>query len=289
MKLMSFNKLDKGEAGKMLFTCCGSENWVRLLLQEFPFDNEQSLLAIAENAWYNKCTDRDWLEAFTHHPKIGDTKSLAEKFAATHQFAANEQAAMNAASQSLIEELAHANAEYESKFGFIFIVCATGKSAAEMLRLLLDRITNTKEEELNVAMGEQHKISVLRLKKMIAEGDWQSIKVSQVTTHVLDTSVGSPGENITIRLKKPVIGGHWQTITQGVTNADGRIPDLLPPNRNLKPGNYKMVFETENYFIKNNIRGFYPEVEIQFTVFDDAHYHVPLLINPFGYSTYRGS
>ena len=83
--------------------------------------------------------------------------------------------------------------------------------------------------------------------------------------------------------------GQWQTMAQGVTNADGRIADLLPAERILPPGNYKLVFETGNYFASNNVKGFYPEVEIQFTIIDGSHYHVPLLINPFGYSTYRGS
>ena len=68
----------------------------------------------------------------------------------------------------------------------------------------------------------------MRLKKLIDEAEWKSLKVSQLTTHVLDTSIGKPGENITIRLKKPVINGDWQTMAQGVTNVDGRIPDLLP-------------------------------------------------------------
>lgn len=288
MNLNTFNKLSKEEAGKLLFTCCGSKVWVDRVMKKFPFLNEIELVAIAEKAWYDDCEENDWRESFTYHPKIGDTKSLAEKFSSTQHLAGNEQAAVNNASQQLIEELANANNEYENRFGFIFIVCATGKSAAEMLRLLLDRITNRVEEELNIAMGEQHKITIIRLKKMIDEGNWQSLKVSQLTTHVLDTSIGKPGENITIRLKHSV-NNAWQTITQGVTNADGRIPDLLPPNKNLAPGNYQMVFETENYFLKHNVKGFYPEVEIQFTVFDDAHYHVPLLINPFGYSTYRGS
>jgi 5-hydroxyisourate hydrolase/2-oxo-4-hydroxy-4-carboxy-5-ureidoimidazoline decarboxylase len=288
MNLNSFNILSQVEAGKLLFTCCGSEKWVGRVMKRFPFLNEMELVAVAEKAWYHECDGNDWKESFTQHPKIGDTKSLADKFANTQHLTGNEQAGVNNASQNLIEELAHANAEYEAKFGFIFIVCATGKSAAEMLRLLLDRITNSSTEELNIAMGEQHKITITRLKKLIVEGDWEPLKVSQLTTHVLDTSIGKPGEGITIRLKHPV-NGSWQTMTQGVTNADGRIPDLLPQNKNLIPGNYKMVFETEYYFLKNNTMGFYPEVEIQFTVFDDAHYHVPLLINPFGYSTYRGS
>ena len=132
------------------------------------------------------------------------------------------------------------------------------------------------------------KISILRFKKLITEGAWGSLKPSQLTTHVLDTALGMPGQHISIRLQIPV-NGVWQTIAQGITNADGRIADLLPSQKKLAHGNYKIVFDTGNYFAAQKTKGFYPEVEIQFTVFDAAHYHVPLLINPFGYSTYRGS
>ena len=282
MTFIEFNKLDKAEAGKLLSTCCGSAKWSSLLMLGFPFANENELLSKAENAWYDQCNETDWLEAFTHHPKIGDVKRLAEKFAG------KEQESVGTTSKDIIEALAKANNDYENKFGFIFIVCATGRSASEMLRLLLDRMSNSREEELNIAMGEQHKITILRFQKLIDTGNWQSLKVSQLTTHVLDTSIGKPGKDISIRLKQ-FANGSWQTIAQGITNADGRIGDLLPSNRNVLPGNYKMVFETGNYFAVNNTKGFYPEVEITFTVFDDGHYHVPLLINPFGYSTYRGS
>ena len=282
MTLNELNNLSKEEAGKLLSSCCGSSKWSSLLMKTFPFKDENDLVAAAEQSWYIECAEADWLEAFTHHPKIGDTKSLAEKFAG------KEQATVAAASKEVIEALAKANSDYETKFGFIFIVCATGRSADEMLRLLNDRINNSKEEELNIAMGEQHKITIIRFKKLLDKEDWQSLKVSQLTTHVLDTSLGKPGKDITIRLKH-IVNGSWQTMAQGITNADGRIGDLLPPNKNVIPGNYKMVFETGDYFKTNDIKGFYPTVEIEFTVFDDGHYHVPLLINPFGYSTYRGS
>ena len=282
MTLNELNNLSKEEAGKLLSSCCGSSKWSSLLMKKFPFKDENDLVAVAEYSWYNECAEADWLEAFTHHPKIGDVKSLTEKFAG------KEQAAVAAASKEIIEALAKANSDYETKFGFIFIVCATGRSADEMLRLLNDRINNSKEEELNIAMGEQHKITIIRFKKLLDKEDWQSLKVSQLTTHVLDTSLGKPGKDITIRLKH-IVNGSWQTMAQGITNADGRIGDLLPPNKNVIPGNYKMVFETGDYFKTNDIKGFYPTVEIEFTVFDDGHYHVPLLINPFGYSTYRGS
>ena len=156
-----------------------------------------------------------------------------------------------------------------------------------MLRLMEDRLENTRDEELAVAMGEQHKITILRLKKLFPEADWGFLKVSQITTHVLDTSLGKPGENISIRMKEK-LGSGWKTIAQGITNADGRIPDLLPragySYRELTRCN---LIRAAIFWIRGS--GFYPEVGIQFTVRDGSHYHVPLLINPFGYSTYRGS
>lgn len=282
MTLSDFNKLNKGQASEQLFTCCGSKLWVDKMMQYFPFINEKALIEYATNIWYNKCVETDWRESFTHHPKIGDVKSLTEKFAS------KEQAGVAVATNETIEALAKANTEYETKFGFIFIVCATGKSATEMLSLLNDRLNNSVEEELNIAMGEQQKISIIRFKKLLPNADFSFLKVSQITTHVLDTSIGLPGKNIIIRLMSKQ-NNKWQTIAQGITNNDGRIPDLLPQERNLMPDIYKMVFETKSYYRKLNIKTFYPEVEIIFNTFDEEHYHVPLLLNPFGYSTYRGS
>jgi hydroxyisourate hydrolase len=282
MNLASFNRLDKSTAAAHLFACCGSQSWTDALMQHFPFASEQDLVERAEDIWYHHCTEADWRESFTHHPKIGDVKSLTEKFAG------KEQAGVAVATTQTIEALAQANTDYEAKFGFIFIVCATGKSADEMLRLLQDRLQNSVEEELAIAMGEQHKISIIRFKKLLTDANFGFLKVSQITTHVLDTSVGVPGKNITIKLKK-FCNGTWQTLAQGVTNADGRIPDLLPPDRILKPDTYQMVFDTGAYYDGLKTPTFYPMVEIIFQTFDDAHYHVPLLVNPFGYSTYRGS
>jgi 5-hydroxyisourate hydrolase / 2-oxo-4-hydroxy-4-carboxy-5-ureidoimidazoline decarboxylase len=288
MTIATFNQQDKQAVQDALFACCGSSKWATELMKSFPFASEDELVKKATDIWYNYCNEADWLESFTHHPKIGDVKSLEEKFASTKHLAGAEQAGVAAASSNVIQQLADANKAYEEKFGFICIVCATGKSADEMLRLLQDRLKNSYEEELAIAMGEQHKITITRFKKLLNESDWSFLKVSQLTTHVLDTSIGKPGKNITIKLRQPV-GEKWLTITQGVTNTDGRIPDLLPPSKLLQPGLYKIVFETAAYFEAQAVTGFYPEVEIQFTVFDDQHYHVPLLVNPFGYSTYRGS
>lgn len=282
MNIEVFNKLPKEEVEKALFSCCGSMKWVENVMQAYPFADEKILLSQSIDSWYEKCDDADYLEAYGHHPEIGDVNSLTKKNAG------KEQASISTASIQTIENLSKANFEYNQKYGFIFIICATGKSASEMLRLMQARLKNTMEEEMKISMGEQMKITIIRFQKLISEGNWSFLKVSQLTTHVLDTAIGKPGKDILIRLQK-LQSGAWQTFAQGITNGDGRIADLLPQNRILSSGNYNVSFDTESYFESQKITGFYPEVNIQFTVFDDTHYHVPLLINPFGYSTYRGS
>lgn len=251
-----------------------------------PFESTKALHQTAHDVWYSACGPADWLEAFQHHPKIGDLKSLEQKFASTQAWAGQEQQSVNTATLAILEALAAGNATYEQRFGYIFIVCATGKSAAEMLALLQDRLSNDPETELRIAMGEQAKITAIRLNKLIDHTS--SMHKSHITTHVLDTSLGKPGQGISIRLMMPD-GSTWKTLAQGITDNDGRIGNLLPPEKLLAPGPYKMVFDTGAYFAATDQRTFYPWVEIQFTVFDDSHYHVPLLLNPFGYSTYRGS
>ncbi len=136
------------------------------MLPFFPADDMVELINDAEDLWYD-CDESDWLEAFTHHPKIGDVASLTKKFADTAQWASGEQSAVNTASQQTIEALAKGNADYENKFGFIFIVCATGKSAEEMLQLLMERLPNSRDEEIQIAMDEQNKITQLRLQKLL--------------------------------------------------------------------------------------------------------------------------
>lgn len=117
--------------------------------------------------------------------------------------------------------------------------------------------------------------------------------MSQLTTHILDTSRGKPAEGVTITLflqdpKDPVTVG-WRQIAIGTTNSDGRIPDFLSTGTLLEPAVYRMKFDTKEYFEKQAVQTFYPFIEITFTITDGEHYHVPLLLNPFGYSTYRGS
>lgn len=112
--------------------------------------------------------------------------------------------------------------------------------------------------------------------------------MSTISTHILDTSKGAPAQNVEAVLfqQKEEI---WSEIGGGKTNNDGRIPDLLNKEVSLSPGIYKLRFDTKKYYDESATQAFYPFVEIVFEIKTDAHYHVPLLLNPFGYSTYRGS
>ena len=113
--------------------------------------------------------------------------------------------------------------------------------------------------------------------------------MSQITTHVLDTAVGKPAEGIDLTLSQ-FIDGKWDLLGGGTTNSDGRVADLLPDEVILKEGRYKVLFVTEAYFQQQEVEAFYPYADIVFDITGDGeHYHIPLLLSPFGYSTYRGS
>jgi 2-oxo-4-hydroxy-4-carboxy-5-ureidoimidazoline decarboxylase len=150
------------EARAFLTTCCGSTRWVERMLERRPFGNHEALLTAARSEWF-ALSPNDWREAFTHHPKIGDRESLRARFPATADLSAREQRGVAGASDATLDALAEGNRAYEQKFGYIFIVCATGKSADEILTQLTKRLLNDPETELRIAAGEQAKITELRL------------------------------------------------------------------------------------------------------------------------------
>jgi 5-hydroxyisourate hydrolase len=113
--------------------------------------------------------------------------------------------------------------------------------------------------------------------------------MSAITTHVLDTMRGIPAAGIAVLLERATEAG-LQTLARGVTDAGGRLGDLLPADAALEPGTYRLSFDTEAYFAATAVEGFYPEVSVVFTAREgEPHYHVPLLLSPYGFSTYRGS
>lgn len=165
MNLEQINAWSEDEAQGMFARCCGSSRWSTVMAQLRPFDSQSSLLLAGKSAWWS-LERRDWLEAFAAHPRIGDLNALAARFTRTAAWSAAEQAGVAGAEQEVLRELAQGNEAYEARFGYIFIVCATGKSAAEMLEIVRQRLTHAPEEEIKVAAAEQWKITRLRLEKM---------------------------------------------------------------------------------------------------------------------------
>lgn len=138
------------------------------MLARRPFGTEEALLQAARDVWFG-LSNADWKEAFSHHPKIGDRESLRHRFAATRHLSEREQAGVEAASDEVLTALANANRDYENTFGHIFIVCAAGRTADEILGMLRDRMENDPHIEIRIAAEEQAKITDLRLRALGAQ------------------------------------------------------------------------------------------------------------------------
>ena len=167
MTIDALNRLSETDATAAFTQCCTSARWVERMVIDRPFESLAEMLEISDRIW-EECDVDDYLEAFEGHPRIGDVESLAKKYANTKGWAGGEQKGVEGADRTVLERLAQGNADYEAKFGHIFIVCATGKSAAEMLALLEARMPNDPKTEVMVAAEEQNKITRIRLKKLLA-------------------------------------------------------------------------------------------------------------------------
>lgn len=160
------NALSSAAARTELLKCCGSTRWATTLTERRPFANLDQLLAQADDVWW-ALDQSDLLEAFRSHPKIGEKKAPAPVATEAQQWSTQEQQGVAHAGEQDVEKLARLNRAYEEKFGFIFIVCATGKSTDEILALLETRLENEPAAELRIAAAEQAKITDLRLRKLL--------------------------------------------------------------------------------------------------------------------------
>jgi len=166
MNLDTLNTLTVEQATHTFMQCCTASVWVESMVKARPFIDTAGLTIHADLVW-EKLEEADYLEAFEGHPQIGNVATLRAKYANTKELASGEQGAVSQATEQVLADLAKGNADYLDKFGFIFIVCATGKSAAEMLALLLERLPNNRATELTNAAEEQRKIFHLRIEKLL--------------------------------------------------------------------------------------------------------------------------
>ena len=166
MTLTELNKVDIKSAGLFFRQCCTSSVWEEKMVIGRPYKDEGHLRKYADHCW-GLLSESDYLEAFDGHPKIGDIESLKSRFKSSQSIARNEQSSAAEASIETLERLSRGNTHYEKKFGFIFIVFASGKSAEEMLNILNERIENTRSEEIANAAEEQRLIFQLRLRNLL--------------------------------------------------------------------------------------------------------------------------
>ena len=168
MTLEQLNALSSTDTEAELLKCCGSTRWAGEMTGARPFASLEELCAKAD-AVCESLNEEDWLEAFRAHPKIGGRKAATDQSQQAQSWSAQEQSGVANAARETGDELARQNRDYETRFGFIFIVCATGKSPEEMLTILKSRIGNDRHDELLIAAEEQRKITRLRLEKLLSQ------------------------------------------------------------------------------------------------------------------------
>ena len=168
MTLEHLNQLPESEAKHAFLQCCTATQWIDRMVAGRPYSSLKQLHTHALTQWQS-LSEPDWLEAFQGHPKIGDINSLKQKYAHSKSLAAGEQHSVESADEDTLQALMKGNELYERQNGFIFIVCATGKSAPEMLNLLNTRLQNSREQELHIAAEQQSQITATRINKLFQE------------------------------------------------------------------------------------------------------------------------
>lgn len=253
-----------------LLDVCSSPRWAQQVLAGDPYRDADALLAHADRV-LAQLPEAEIDAALAGHPRIGAP--------AGNPSSAREQAGVRGATEHLRRELAEKNRAYEDKFGYVYLVCASGRSAEELLAILTDRLDNNPETERRVVRTELGKINRLRLQRLLSEEG----AMAQISTHVLDAVTGRPAVGVPVALT----GADGALLAEASTDSDGRISDL---HAGELSGIYRLRFDTAAYFTAQNVTGFYPEIVVAFDITDSASkYHVPVLLSPYAYSTYRGS
>lgn len=165
--LSGWNEAEEASALEAMLACCGARRWAETMVALRPFVNVESLGLTADEVW-SSMEETDWLQAFSKHPRIGERRPVASP-SQSAAWSTQEQSGTARAAGDILEQIARGNADYEQRFGFTYIVCATGKSAAEMLAILERRLGNDRATELREAAEQQRQIMQIRLGKWLAE------------------------------------------------------------------------------------------------------------------------
>ncbi|TDC19244.1 2-oxo-4-hydroxy-4-carboxy-5-ureidoimidazoline decarboxylase [Streptomyces sp. 8K308] len=265
------NGADERAAREALRRVCASRAWVEALLAGRPHPDRDALFAANDRAVAG-LSAVDLAEALAGHPPIGRPKPGDPD-------SAREQRGMAEASDQLRAEMVELNLAYQERFGHVFLICATGLDAERMRAALRARLHNPPETEAEIARAELGKINAVRLRRL-AEA------TTTVSTHVLDTAAGRPAAGVPVQLAvRAAPDGAWAVHAAATTDADGRCAALPPLPGGARQA--RLTFAVAAH--REPDPAFFPEVATVFAVEPGQHYHVPLLLSPFGYSVYRGS
>ncbi|WBB99768.1 hydroxyisourate hydrolase [Solwaraspora sp. WMMA2080] len=288
-----FNTLPADDVRELLLSCCAAPGWAAAVTAGRPYADRAALTAAAR-AQVGALPWPEVADAVAVHPRIGRPPTGTGRDA---QWSRREQAAATAASGTVASgpgpgtvasgpgvatELAEVNDAYEQRFGYRFLIFANGRGAAELVAAARQRLHHDPDTEQGVVRTELGDIAALRLRRLVDD----LAGPAPLSSHVLDTTTGTPATGITVRLDAADPGGGWRTVATGHTDADGRLRDWVP-GAGWAAGTYRLVFDVAD---RLGVDAFYTEIPVVFTVRDAArHYHVPLLLSPYGYTTYRGS
>ncbi|WP_433340250.1 2-oxo-4-hydroxy-4-carboxy-5-ureidoimidazoline decarboxylase [Streptomyces sp. CA-253872] len=278
MTLSRFNALPTSEARSVLGEVCAAEAWAAAVLAGRPYENAAALHAASDAA--TAALDGPGLDAaLAGHPPIGRPGDAAS---------AREQSAVAGAPEALRARVRALTLAYQEKFGHVFLIRATGRSAADILAALEERLGATPAAERERSRTELAAINRLRLDRLFPDAASPAAPDAPpptVSTHVLDTSAGRPAPGVPVALaarsgeKAP-----WTVVGASATDTDGRCRDLPAPPPDTTE--VRLEFTTAGHV---PAASFFPEVSLVFRVTPGEHHHVPLLLSPYGYSAYRGS
>jgi hydroxyisourate hydrolase len=277
---MTLHNAPEADLRDLLRSCLAVPRWIDEVAAGAPFASPADLLDRARGA-ADPLEPAEIERALADHPRIGERPRGEDRSAA---FSRAEQQAPDADDPELAAQIAAGNAAYEARFGRVFLIRAAGRTRAEIHLEQQRRLALDDEADLRIVADELREIALLRLERLLGE---VPAKRSHLTTHVLDAARGVPASGLEVTLEH-LAHDAWTVIGRARTDADGRI-GLLGPAA-LPTGRYRVTFDTGAYFAAQGTSTFYPQVVVVVELADPAaHYHVPLLLSPFAYSTYRGS
>jgi 2-oxo-4-hydroxy-4-carboxy-5-ureidoimidazoline decarboxylase len=264
LTVSGFNQLEREAAIELLVSCCASAGWATSVADARPFDDAEHLLAEADRLWTLQ-PDAERLKAIEAHPPIGGLAAASAR-------ERREQAGAAQADRATLDALAALNADYRERFGFVFLTDASGRDAADMLAELRTRLANTDDEERANAEEQQRRIMRRRLRRAII-GPAPLL----LSTHVLDTAAGAPAAGVEVTISRSDDQAEWATVDTRTTDASGRVEGVEVPGG----GWVRLSFAPGNEF--------FGVIDVTFAAGDRERAHVPLLLAPFGYTTYLGS